>query len=627
MQEPALHSATTSRGRADARVVLLGVLAISAAYVGWHLGRGWMPFDDGALAQTAERVLQGELPHRDFDDVYTGGLAVLNAAAFRLLGTTLWSLRLVLLAMFLGWVPAVYAIAARFVRPTAAAMVALLAVVWSLPNYTAAMPSWYNLFFATFGVAALFRYLEDGRSRWLLAAGAMGGLSFLVKVVGLYYVAGVLLFLVFHAHATARVGAAANERRSPAYALVVTAALTLFVAALAMLVRRQLNPAEVVQFVLPGALISALLVRNEWTQPAGASRSRFMGLGSVLAPFVLGVTLPIALFLVPYAVSGALGAFAHGVFILPMKRFGVAGVPAPPLWTMLALVPLALGVPLARRPVTRFRRFELGAVVAALALLLVATGRNDPLYRAVWYSVRSILPVLAIVGVGVLWRVRAVDREQPLLRARVLALLSVTTLCGLVQFPYAVPNYFCYVAPLVALLAVALYPYLRPLPRALPAALLAFYIAFAVLRVNDSTLNAMGITYGPYHQTMSLALSRGGGLRIPRDQAVVYQRLVPMLQHRARGGYTWASPDAPELYFLTGLRNPTRSLYEFFDDPDAHSTRLLAALDRHEVTAIVLNSRPAFSPLPPVELVAELEKRYPYATNVGPYQLRWRGTP
>jgi hypothetical protein len=605
--------------------VLLGVVAVGAVYVGWHLGRGWMPFDDGTLAQSAERVLHGELPHRDFDDVYTGGLAVLNAGAFRLLGTTLWSLRVVLFAVFLAWMPAVYAIAGRFVRPIPAAMITLLAVVWSLPNYTAAMPSWYNLFLATFGVAALFRHLDDGRSRWLALAGVLGGLSFLVKVVGLYYVAAVLLFLIFHAHTRAR--ARTDRRRSRAYALFVTGALALFVAALATLMRRQLHAGEVVQFVLPGALIAALLVRNEWTQPAGGTRVRFVGLGRVAAPFLLGVALPIALFLVPYARSGAVGAFAYGVFVLPMKRFGVAGVPAPPLWTMIALVPLGLGMLFAGRLGTQLRRLEIGVVVVALALLLVATGRSDPLYRAVWYSVRSLLPLLAVVGVGILWRARAVDRANPLLRSQLLLLLSVAALCSLVQFPYAVPNYFCYVAPLVVLLGVALYPYLRPAPRVVPAGVIAFYVAFAVLRVNDSTLNAMGITYGPYHPTAPLALARGGGLRIPRDQAVVYQRLVPMLRQRAKGGFTWASPDAPELYFLTGLRNPTRSLFEFFDDTTGRSARVLAALDARGVTAVVLNARPAFSPPLSDSLVGALETRYPYATNVGPYQVRWRGMP
>ena len=174
---------------ADWRLVLSGLLLVSGCYVWSHLG-GWIPFDDGALAQSAERLLQGQLPHRDFDEVYTGGLTWLNAGAFRLLGTNLLSLRLVLFAVFLCWVPVVFYIASRFVRPVAAAGVVLLGVVWSLPNYSAAMPSWYNLFLATFGVAALFRHLEDGRRRWLMLSGVAGGLSVLVKIVGLYDIAG-----------------------------------------------------------------------------------------------------------------------------------------------------------------------------------------------------------------------------------------------------------------------------------------------------------------------------------------------------------------------------------------------------------------------------------------------------
>jgi len=40
--------------------------AISAAYAWAHLKTGWIPVDDGTLAQSAYRVLNGELPHRDF---------------------------------------------------------------------------------------------------------------------------------------------------------------------------------------------------------------------------------------------------------------------------------------------------------------------------------------------------------------------------------------------------------------------------------------------------------------------------------------------------------------------------------------------------------------------------------
>src|SRR5438552_1285145 len=79
--------------------------ALSAALAAHYLKRGWWPHDAGTLAQSAERVLYGELPHRDFDEVFTGGVTFLHALAFRIFGTSLVSLRFVLFAFFLAWVP------------------------------------------------------------------------------------------------------------------------------------------------------------------------------------------------------------------------------------------------------------------------------------------------------------------------------------------------------------------------------------------------------------------------------------------------------------------------------------------------------------------------------------------
>src|SRR5277367_1124923 len=177
--------------------VLAAVLVIAGIYVGMHIGRGWVPADDGTLSQSALRVMQGQLPHSDFGEVYTGGLSFIHALAFQVLGVNLMSLRICVFLFFLTWVPAVYYIAQSFISPIAAGFVTLLAVAWSYPNYPAAMPSWYNLFFATFGAAAMLRYLEVRTRRWLVVAGVCGGVSILIKVIGAYYIAGMLLFLAF----------------------------------------------------------------------------------------------------------------------------------------------------------------------------------------------------------------------------------------------------------------------------------------------------------------------------------------------------------------------------------------------------------------------------------------------
>jgi hypothetical protein len=341
-----------------------------------------------------------------------------------------------------------------------------------------------------------------------------------------------------------------------------------------------------------------------------------------VAPFLLGVALPIALFLVPYVRSGAVGDFVHGVFVLPTKRLGVTEMRMPPLWTALALLPLGVLALHARRQLTRRERRLL---IVALVLLLVASRFVAWPYLAVWSAARSLLPALVLVGVMVLSRRRSADENDPLLRRRAMLLLSVTALCSLVQFPFASPVYFLYVAPLVALSALALFRYLRPASNVVPLSVTAFYMAFAVLLVNTSSLYGMGTVYRPYYRTARLTPERAGGaLEIGRVQSIVYNYAISLLLEHARGGYTWASPDCPEIYFLSGLRNPTRSLFEFFDEPAGRTERVLRALDEHRVTAIVMNATPGFSPGISDELAGALAQRYPEAERVGNFLVRWQ---
>ena len=79
------------------------------------------------------------MPHRDFPEIYTGGLSYWNALALRLFGIRLSSLRLMLFLSFLAFVPAVFAIASRFGSPLRSGLITLLAVAWSVPNYFVAM--------------------------------------------------------------------------------------------------------------------------------------------------------------------------------------------------------------------------------------------------------------------------------------------------------------------------------------------------------------------------------------------------------------------------------------------------------------------------------------------------------
>ncbi len=152
---------------------------------------------------------------------------------FRVFGLRLTSIRLALFLCFLAFVPAVFAIASRFGSPLLSGLITLLAVAWSLPNYFAGSVSWYNLFLATWGTLALLRHVETGRRRWLFVAGVLAGISCLFKVIGAYFVAAALLFLLYREQQlSVPPGGPAGRRRPSAFLLFQAAGLSLFMALL-----------------------------------------------------------------------------------------------------------------------------------------------------------------------------------------------------------------------------------------------------------------------------------------------------------------------------------------------------------------------------------------------------------
>ena len=212
-----------------------------------------------------------------------------------------------------------------------------MAIAWSVPNYAAPMPSWYNLFFAVFGTAALIRYLDVDNRWWLFAAGVLAGLSCVTKIVGLYFVAAVLLFLAFQEQSLSR---ARGQRAEPdrrdepggrpgAYAVFAFSSLLLFLALLVNLVFDWLGAGEIIHFVLPAAALVAFYVWNERVGPARPSRQRFVALTRLVTPFALGLSLPLVVFLLPYVASGSLDALYDGLFVKTMKQLEFGHVRPP----------------------------------------------------------------------------------------------------------------------------------------------------------------------------------------------------------------------------------------------------------------------------------------------------------
>ncbi|NNM03701.1 MAG: hypothetical protein HKO65_01260 [Gemmatimonadetes bacterium] len=265
---------------------------------------------------------------------------------------------------------------------------------------------------------------------------------------------------------------------------------------------------------------------------------------------------------------------------------------------------------------------------------------------------RNLTAVVVVGGIGILlaseWRKRHV-RAGPhpgrgpstgVRELQLLSLLCVTCLVSLVQFPFHAPVYFLYVGPLVALTTLAAmavadqnltrHPVrvegIRPIGirlRPLLGVVFAFYLGFAVFWIHPGFIYHMGRTFVEDQQTHELGLERGS-LRVTEEDKELYTTLAGEIRARAKSDFILATPDAPEVYFLTGLSSPGRSTFEFFDPADPGGGTLLAAIDSLEVSVIALNEAPAFSPPVGGALLDELVDRFPEERRIGRFLLRWR---
>ncbi len=597
-------------------IVAFALCLAVGAYLLLFIDRGWIPHDEGVLNHTAERVLRGELPHRDFDDPYTGGLAFLHAAAFRLLGTGLLTTRIVLFGFALVMVLLTYAVAIRAGSVLAATVTSLLATAWSVPNYFAAMPSWYVLILSLAGVLSLLQHVDDGRRRWLVAAGLCGGLAILFKIVGLYYVAAVLLFLLYRRTLN-------SEPTGPrgTMLLPVGLAVTVLLALVGLLVRRHLGPMEFLHHVLPVLSLGAVLLLTEWRNGRGAPTGRLRELARDAATFGLGVCLPVVGFLIPYVASGALNDLFHGVILLPLQRLQEAYFAVPTSGSMLAVaVPFALLAIAAHRG----RRVEgfLLLPVAAAGIVLLALAHDPDVYRAVWLSIRSALPAATLAGCALI--VFGDDRLTERHRQQIFLLFSVAALGSLIQYPYAFAIYFCYFAP-VAILAVHHLLAAHPAaPRRLALVLASFYLLFALGWMHTGSIRALGSYRLPIQRLARLEV-RGSGLRVPIADRDRYRSIVELVRrHTEKGSYIYAAPDCPEIYFLSDRLNPSGTLYDFFEIENGRVDRILRMLDEFEVSMVVINMRPEFSQKIHSDLKKVLMREYPRSERIDHFVVAWK---
>jgi hypothetical protein len=138
--------------------------------------------DEGYFAQQALRVLHGQVPFRDFETLYSPGLAYLHAALFALAGgPNVLALRALALLSRAALSAATYVMARPLVRnPLWAALPAIVLLVGldDAPERWEPHPGWLSTLFAVLAAMVICRSLT---TRALVLAGALCGVSYVFK--------------------------------------------------------------------------------------------------------------------------------------------------------------------------------------------------------------------------------------------------------------------------------------------------------------------------------------------------------------------------------------------------------------------------------------------------------------
>ncbi len=174
-------------------MLFLAALGLAVAWPRFRCGMDMA--DEGFLAYGAERVLQGQIPHRDFVSLQPPGSFYVAALVFKLLGVSLASLRIFGLFIYLTLIWLIYAIARLGAGPLLALAAAIPAMIFGLPYFDfTPFAVWQGIVAST---AAVLCYLWafKKRSRLLaLLAGSLTGASVLLRQDQGLYTAIALLF-------------------------------------------------------------------------------------------------------------------------------------------------------------------------------------------------------------------------------------------------------------------------------------------------------------------------------------------------------------------------------------------------------------------------------------------------
>lgn len=486
----------------------------------------------GYSVSPAERVLQDEVPYRDFLYNYTPGMLWLNALLMKFFGPTIAVVRAGLFVFKLATLLVLLNLARRLIGGWAALLPVALALGWLGYKYIfGVFPTQYSMLFVLTALLFMLKHDETEKLRWLILSGLSAGMVFVFK-----YNVGVLLFAS---------GTTALFIREAILSGAQDAGTKMSKRILSLLIRTAKRASA--YWAGFAAVVLAMAAYLAYDHALWAMIDHFLHHATAYSG-ERGVPLPSVKLLAPVALGTGLAV--AGAFIILRKA---------PRWfeayltSLIALASIALLIPVR----AYFIKVSASATVAYMPLILfvIAAGlvvwqlksvRASEEQKRLWWSRNGKIVILALFAAGAYGEV----------------------------FPRADYYHLVRVLPPIFLLLVAMIaralPGLRDyfqnhLPSPLRAAIfcaavpLAMLLVVAIKDVWQPNFNSKF----EFLDRVPLSIERAQGIMVRPKQAELIEGLVRLIEENSSQGdeiFSFAQRGAG-FYFLTGRSNPTRFVW------------------------------------------------------------------
>lgn len=524
-----------------------------------------VPHDEGLLGQSANRFMSGELPHRDFDDPYTGFLNVIHSFAFYVFGDHISSLRYFNFTVF----SIVLVVFSMYLKTYLSAVPLSLSIIsyalWSILVYPASMPTWYMIYLSFF--AGLLLVNKEGRFYFLniIAAGFLLGIVTLIKINGVFLLfSGIWALLLLFGDEKSKV----HHRKLERFFLIIVKYIIIFfpLVIIISVLKNSLDFSHAIYFLLPVLLLGVVLSKNT-----------ILSTGCFKKILLLCISFGIVLFIYGfhYYLNNGLMELLNGVFITPKKRTLFVFFPPPHYLITICLSILLLIMSLSKDELFKKIFYLFSIILYCVYVYYPKSGANISL--ALVMSIPLSLSIYSLIEIN------RIDKQKYFW-------LSFCLFSLILHYPFCSQAYVAYTSIFVFL--ASFYIFLSG--KNIRISFIKLNLSLCFIVISGLLYNSLDISFNKF-----LIKKLNYEVPVQENQKKPYcikDDLISLInQNSAHDESILSFPDSPEVYYFTKRKNPTRYIYEVLSETSNDYDEYFRLISESNIPLVVINKSPCCS--------------------------------